>query len=73
MSAAFMTGTEVAARLGVHPTTFRRNRADLYRAGFPRPNPVMGRYPTADVEAWIDRQSAQGSPGEQKGVNHAAL
>lgn len=44
----------VAARLGMNTETFRRYRPRLMRAGFPEPNPILGTYHKADVDAWIE-------------------
>lgn len=76
---AFASLTWVAKRLGIHPDTFRRHRLLLTKKGFPVPDPLLGRYLVADVEAWIQNQRKILSPGESlagdpnQEVNHDAL
>ena len=61
---AFVPANWVAERLGMHPDTFRRIRPRLAKAGFPEPDPVVGRYLVDDVEAWIRNRRMITSPGE---------
>jgi hypothetical protein len=48
----------------MHPDTFRRRRPILAKAGFPEPDPLMGRYLVDDVEAWLQRRRRIAPPGE---------
>lgn len=76
---AFASVSWVAQRLGLHPDTFRRHRTLLAKAGFPEPDPLLGRYLIEDVEAWIRNRRKITSPGESlagdsnQEVNHDAL
>ena len=73
---AFQKTPWVAKRLGIHRDTFAAKRRDLERAGFPRPDPVMGQYLVADVEAWIEnrRTIAQREASDNRqGVNLDAV
>jgi predicted DNA-binding transcriptional regulator AlpA len=44
----------VAARLGRSTDWFRTHRETLEQEGFPRPDPIIGLYLKADVDAWLD-------------------
>ena len=48
----------------MHPDTFRRRRPLLAKAGFPEPDPLVGRYLVDDIEAWIQKRRKIASPGE---------
>lgn len=54
MQPAFITARQVAEILGYHPDHFSKKKRDLVKIGFPEPDPVVGRYVRADVEAWIE-------------------
>ena len=43
----------VALRLGRSVDWFRKHREVLEQEGFPRPDPIIGHYIKADVDAWI--------------------
>lgn len=64
LTPAFVPASWVAERLGLHPDTFRRRRPVLVKAGFPQPDPLMGRYLVEDVEAWLQKRRRIASPGE---------
>jgi hypothetical protein len=51
---AFITRTATTKRLGISYDTFRSRMVAMRRAGFPEMDPIMDRYVTADVEAWIE-------------------
>lgn len=72
---ALMTKRQVAEHLGITIHTLRRRLPDMRRAGFPEPDPVMQRYLTADVEAWIASRAriAQHGPTETPEINYHAL
>lgn len=44
--------------LGRSPAWFTQHRADLEKAGFPRPLPVLHSYLPSAVRAWLDSQGA---------------
>lgn len=72
-----MTGSQrwVATRLGRSYDWFSRNKARLERHGFPRPDPILGMWIKADVEAWIAnrRQVADAAQIQQQEPNYDAL
>jgi hypothetical protein len=51
---AFITRTATAKRLGMSYDTLRSRMVAMVRSGFPEIDPIMDRYVTADVEAWIE-------------------
>lgn len=65
LAPAFVPASWVAERLGLHPDTFRRRRPVLVKAGFPEPDPLLGRYLVEDVEAWLQRRRRVAPPGER--------
>ncbi len=67
LTPAFVPVSWVAERLGLHPDTFRRRRPILAKAGFPEPDPVMGRYLVDDVEAWLRKRRRVAPPGDPTG------
>lgn len=76
MTPAFYTKSEVAARLGYSASHFGRTRERLEREGFPKVDPLLGRYLKADVEAWIDNRSSNSGKvdaSKSQGVNTNAL
>lgn len=48
---------QVAALLGRGEEWFRKNRAALERAGFPRRDPLLDGWDAAAIEAWLDRRA----------------
>ena len=54
-----------ARRLGITKDTFFRKRTELETAGFPKPDPLTGRYIKADVDAWVDRRRQIGEAPTQ--------
>ena len=46
---------KVARRLGVTFAAFMERLPELERAGFPKPDPVLGNYCLEAVDGWIDR------------------
>lgn len=51
---AFVPVSWVRERLGFKPTTFSKVKPRLFAEGFPKPDPLVGRYLRDDVEAWIE-------------------
>jgi len=55
-----------ALRLGITKDTFFRKRAELEVAGFPKPDPLTGRYIKADVDAWVERRRQISTTPDQR-------
>lgn len=53
---AFASMSWLASRLGRSKDWFSRNKDQLHHAGLPEPDPVVGLYSKADVDAWITRR-----------------
>ena len=75
---AFITFKDLARRLGRSQGFVRKHMGRMIANGFPERHPIMGGYPVAGVEAWIESQSqARGNgvtvEGPKQGVNHDAL
>jgi len=45
---------------------FFRKRDELQAAGFPKPDPLTGRYIKADVDAWVERRRQIGAAMKAK-------
>ena len=45
---------KVARRLHLTPAEFDKNKDELFRRGFPRPDPTTGHYDLAAVDRWMD-------------------
>lgn len=53
---ACLTRGQVAARLGISMSTFYSRRSRLEAEGFPKVDPVLDRYLSEDVEAWLKKR-----------------
>lgn len=66
---------QVAALLGHGEDWFRKNRAALERAGFPRQDALLGGWDAEAIEAWLDRRAglrrAGGVDSFGRGGQHA--
>lgn len=52
------TDTQVAIRLGCSMSWFSANKANLYRAGMPKPDPLLGnKTDSKALERWCDARS----------------
>lgn len=77
--AACGSATWAAQHLGMSVPAFRGRRASLEAEGFPKPDPLLGRYLKADVRAWLEnrRKVADSDKvsfgGEGQSINYAAL
>jgi predicted DNA-binding transcriptional regulator AlpA len=49
-----LTGDEAAAYLGRSKTWWTDNVDTLYRAGFPKPLPIVGGYDKDEIDSWLD-------------------
>lgn len=54
--ALFGSNAWAARRLGMSRDLFFRKRDKLELAGFPKPDPLTGRYIKADVDTWVERR-----------------
>jgi predicted DNA-binding transcriptional regulator AlpA len=59
---------EVGIRLGRSRAWMYANLAKLKRAGFPEALPIIGRWPRARIDAWIEAQGKMATAARQ----HAA-
>lgn len=62
-----LTGPEVARRLRRSQKWLAENRSKLEKAGFPAPLPVIGRYDSKAIDAWLDRMGGLASPSAASG------
>ena len=46
--------TELAYYLGLSPNSLANKLAELYRAGMPKPDPILGLHDLAAVDRWLD-------------------
>ena len=53
----FWNDTQIAARLGKSLTWLEKNRENLYRAGMPRPDPLIGGTDAEAFELWRRRRA----------------
>lgn len=74
--AAFITLTEAANMIGVSKDTLRRRMTAFQENGFPEKNPLMNKYPRAQVEAFIAQQTGEADiieSSKSQGVNTDAF
>ena len=66
-----------AQRLGLSQNNFTRKRAMLEAEGLPKPDPLLGRYIKADVDAWIEKRRRVADPVgpdvDAKGIDLGAV
>lgn len=76
---AFLTTPTVVERLGISQTMFYTRRSALEAEGFPKPDPVLKRYLSEDIEAWLKSRRRVADPdrikhgGTEHNINFDAL
>lgn len=52
-----MSAADVAAYLGMSPSSYSRKKGDMERAGFPSRDGLTGRYDKLAIDRWLDSRS----------------
>ena len=63
--------SKAARRLHLTPTEFDEMKNELYRRGFPRPDPTTGNFDLVEIDRWMDgrhHSTAKNKPRDARDV-----